>query len=51
VAQRWTIRPHFPDDPPDVLEPHPVERTLRLPGSGYHLAATVAGMEVWAADP
>jgi len=50
AIQRWTIRPHFPDDPPDVLEPHPVERTLRLPGSGYHLAATVAGMEVWAAD-
>jgi hypothetical protein len=46
-AQRWTIRPHFPDDPPDVLGPHPVESALRAPGSGYRLADTVAGMEVW----
>ena len=50
-TQRWTIRPHFPDDPPDVLGPHPVESALRAPGSGYRLADTVAGMEVWTTKP
>ena len=50
-TQRWTIRPHFPDDPPDVLRPHPVESALRAPGSGYHLVETVAGMEVWTREP
>jgi len=48
--QRWTIRPHFPDDPPDVLIAHPVERTLRVPGSGYHQVAMISEMEVWAAE-
>jgi 4-amino-4-deoxy-L-arabinose transferase-like glycosyltransferase len=49
--QRWTIRPHFPDDPPDVHGPHPVEKTLMAPGSGYEKVADVAGMEVWARQP
>jgi 4-amino-4-deoxy-L-arabinose transferase-like glycosyltransferase len=50
-VQRWTIRPHFPDDPPDVVGSHPVESALRAPGSGYRLAETVAGMEVWTRKP
>lgn len=50
-TQRWTIRPHFPDDPPDVFGPHPVESVLAAPGSGYRLAETVAGMEVWTREP
>jgi len=48
---RWTIRPHFPDDPPDVHGPHPVEKVLRDPDSGYGIVADVAGMEVWARQP
>ena len=50
-TQRWTIRPHFPDDPPDVVGPHPVKSVLAAPGSGYRLAETVAGMEVWTREP
>jgi hypothetical protein len=50
-VQRWTIRPHFPDDPPDVFGPHPVENALAAPASGYRLAETVAGMEVWTRKP
>jgi hypothetical protein len=63
--QRWTVRPHFPDDPPDVLNPHPIERWLSAPASGYRIAATTASgsdiafycaltggeMEVWARKP
>ena len=48
---RWTIRPHFPDDPPDIRGPHPVEKALREPASGYQKVATVATMEVWARKP
>jgi 4-amino-4-deoxy-L-arabinose transferase-like glycosyltransferase len=48
--QRWTIRPHFPDDPPDVVGPHPVERALASPASGYHQADLIADMAVFAAD-
>jgi 4-amino-4-deoxy-L-arabinose transferase-like glycosyltransferase len=48
---RWTIRPHFPDDPPDIHGPHPVEEALRNPGSGYQKVTTVSDMEVWARKP
>ena len=48
---RWSIRPHFPGDPPDILGPHPVEKMLREPGSGYQKVATVADVEVWARKP
>ena len=51
AMERLTIRPHFPDDPPDVHGPHPVEKVLRDPGSGYGRVADVAGMEVWARQP
>jgi hypothetical protein len=59
--QRWTVRPHFPDDPPDAVLPHPVRKALATPGSGYHLEEVFASgystgqgqwaeVEVWAAD-
>lgn len=62
--QRWTFRPHYPEDPPDVIGPHPVGKWIEAPGSGYRLDATVvsgyttgfhipgrnAVMEVWKAD-
>ena len=49
--QLLTIRPHFPDDPPDAVRPHPVGRALAIPGGGYQLETTVEAMEVWAAKP
>ena len=59
--QRWKIRAHFPDDPPDAVFPHPVGKALAAPGSGYHLDGTfesgystvqgkIAEVAVWAAD-
>jgi hypothetical protein len=48
---RWSIRPHFPDDPPDILTPHPVEKMLREPGSGFAKVAEVGRMEMWARKP
>jgi len=48
---RWSIRPHFPDDPPDIHGPHPVEKALMNPASGYVKVANVADMEVWARKP
>ena len=44
----WTIRPHFPDDQPDVLGPHRVERVLLAPMNLYTPASEVADMQVWA---
>ncbi len=49
--QLLTIRPHFPDDPPDAVRPHPVGRALAIPGSGFQLETSVEAMEVWAAKP
>lgn len=49
--QLWTIRPHFPDDPPDATRPHPVGRALGGPSSAYRLETHVAEMEIWAAQP
>jgi 4-amino-4-deoxy-L-arabinose transferase-like glycosyltransferase len=49
--QLLTVRPHFPDDPPDMVRPHPVGRALANPASGYHLETTIEGMEVWARNP
>lgn len=49
--QLLTIRPHFPDDPPDTVRPHPVGKALASPGSGFHLETTVENMEVWARKP
>lgn len=49
--QVLTIRPHFPDDPPDMVRPHPVGRALANPASGYHLEVVVEDMEVWATKP
>lgn len=40
-TQRWTFRPHFPDDPPDVVGLHPVEKALLAPDGGYHIVATI----------
>jgi hypothetical protein len=48
--QRWTIRPHFPDDPPDMVGPHPVERALTSPASGYHQVDVISDMAIFAAD-
>ena len=50
-VQLLTIRPHFPDDPPDMIPPHPVGKALANPANGYHLEAVVEDMEVWAANP
>lgn len=44
----WTIRPHFPDDQPDVLGPHRVEQVLLAPMNLYTPASEVADMQVWA---
>ena len=49
--QLLTIRPHFPDDPPDAVRPHPVGKALASPGSGFHLESPVDDMEVWARKP
>ena len=49
--QVLTIRPHFPDDLPDMVRPHPVGKALASPGSSYHLESVVEEMEVWARDP
>jgi hypothetical protein len=49
--QLLTIRPHFPDDPPDTIRPHPIGRALAAPGSGYRLETTIEDMEVWARHP
>jgi len=43
----WTIRPHFPDDQPDVLGPHRVEQVLLAPQTDYVPAGEVAMMQVW----
>ncbi len=49
--QLLTIRPHFPDDPPDAVRPHPVGRALGEAGSGYRMKEVVADMDVWARQP
>ena len=49
--ERWTFRPHFPDDPPDVMRPHPVEVMLTGAESQYWKVRDVGGMEVWALKP
>jgi hypothetical protein len=49
--QLLTIRPHFPDDPPDAVRPHPVGKALASPASGFQLETTVDDMEVWARTP
>lgn len=46
--ERWTFRPHLPDDPPDVIGPHPVQQMLTAFESEYRNVREVAGMEVWA---
>ncbi|MFB3923221.1 MAG: hypothetical protein ACE145_15985 [Terriglobia bacterium] len=43
----WTIRPHFPDDQPDVTGPSRMERELLEPQTAYTRANEVAGMQVW----
>lgn len=45
--ERFTFRAHLPDDKPDVLEMHPVEKLLRGPQSLYRLEKQVARLEVW----
>ncbi|MBI4166759.1 MAG: glycosyltransferase family 39 protein [Acidobacteria bacterium] len=49
--QLLTVRPHFPDDVPDMIRPHPVGKALAAPGSGYQLESIVEDMEVWARNP
>ena len=47
-VERQTPVAHFPDDPPDLFKPNPVEEMLAQPQSPYYLEADVSGMEVWA---
>lgn len=47
----WTIRPHFPDDQPDVIGPHRVEKILLAPQTLYARDHEVALMQVWTLKP